>query len=225
MIDASTTSRDITARPAPAATAAQIASFDGSSNAMRRRAVSTPNAASALSKAARVPEPFSRATHVAAARRSASRLFERRAGVAGGDDQQFVFVDRRRVKGGVVDLAFDKAEVDLSGSGQLGDRIGVADAQRDRDAGIAGVEGGDAARQPVAADRLAGGDRQRAGLEAGEIGERLLGRRGARQHRSRFAEEGAARAGQRDAPADAIEQLDPVPLLERRDRGARSPTG
>ena len=75
-------------------------------------------------------------------------------------------------------------------------------------------------RQPVAADGLAGGERQLAGLEAGEIGERLFGGRGARQHRSRFAEEGAAGAGQRDAPADAVEQLDAVPLLERRDRGA-----
>ena len=99
---------------------------------------------------------------------------------AGGDDQQFVFIDRLRVKGGIVDLAFYKAEVDFSGSGHFGDRIGVADVQRDYDAGITAMECGDAGRRPVAADRLAGGDRRSAGLEAGKIGEGLFGRRGAR---------------------------------------------
>ena len=169
----------MTASPAPASTAAQIASFDGSSSTDVSVCDVDAERGQRASKAARVPDPFSRATHVAAASRSASRPSSERAGVAGGDDQQFVFADRRHGERGIARPRLRRSRGRLlRRSGHLGDRIGVADAQLDRRRRDSGHEiAAMRRRQPVAADRLAGGERQRAGLEAGEIGERLLGRR------------------------------------------------
>ena len=83
------------------------------------------------------------------------------------------------------------------------------------------VEPDEAAREPIAADGLAGGERQFARLQAGEIGEGLFGGRGAGENALRLDEERPPGGRQRDAPADAIKQFDVVALFERGDRRAR----
>jgi len=204
LIDASTTSRDITASPAPPPRRRSPRSM-----AVRADAAAPVDA----ERRQRALESGARARTLLACdpcRRGEAlgvEPFERIAGAGGGDDQQFVFVDRRRVEAGSSTSPSTKPRSTSPArvSSATASVLPMRSATRRR---IAGVEGG--MWREASSCRPSGWRRSPARrLEAGEIGERLLGRRRARQHRSRFAEEGAARAGQRDAPADAIEQLDP----------------
>jgi len=66
----------------------------------------------------------------------------------------------------------------------------------------------------------AGEEVELAALERAELGKDQLGRARAGKGGARLAEEGAPRLGQRDAPADAVEELDAVEALEIADGGA-----
>ncbi len=66
----------------------------------------------------------------------------------------------------------------------------------------------------MAGDGLTRPDGEGAAAQAAQVGEHLLGRLGAGEHRACLREEQAAGLGQLDTPPDPVEQLDGVPALQ-----------
>jgi hypothetical protein len=98
------------------------------------------------------------------------------------------------------------------------DLCGIADGETYLDLRIGLLEGNQVPRKPIAGDRLARLNGQRAPFQAAEFAEREFGGFGPRQYCAGFREEDAAGFRQLDAAPDPIEQLRVMPRLQSRDR-------
>jgi hypothetical protein len=74
------------------------------------------------------------------------------------------------------------------------------------------------ARQPIAGDRLARLDRQRAAFEVAELGQRDFRPVDLRQDYSRLSQKCRPSLGQFDSTANAVEEFRFIASLQRRDR-------
>jgi hypothetical protein len=121
---------------------------------------------------------------------------------------------------GVGDVPFHKAEFGRAGKNGCGDLRRVADRQPNVDVRVSATEGHEMTGQPETGDGLARLHRQRPALQAGELRKRQLGHLDAPENGPRLAKEKRAGLRQLDTSPDAVELLDLVSRLERRDRRA-----
>jgi hypothetical protein len=123
------------------------------------------------------------------------------------DDDQPILANRSSRQRRIVDFPFDEADFGNAVMHGLAHGFRVADLEMDADRRIGGAQAHQRRRQPVAGDRLARLDLQRAAHQPAQLRQRQLCRLRARQRCFRLDEEDLARLVQFDAPADTIEQV------------------
>jgi hypothetical protein len=136
------------------------------------------------------------------------------------DDEHFVPRHHHAVQVRLLDRTFDEAELRLATHDRHRDLLGIAGAEPELDAAMLPVERDQVPRQPVAGNRLAGLDDQRAALAAAEFHQQELRRRRLGQNGARRAEENLAGLGERDAAADAVKEFRTVTRFQRRNCSA-----
>ncbi len=122
----------------------------------------------------------------------------------GGNENQFVRVDRCCLYAWITHLAFHEAEIRSPIAQESRNLRRVADRERYGYAWVCHLELMQVSGQPIVADGLACGDMDGATPQSGKVSQYMLSGFRPSEHGFRFCKKRMARACQYDASADAV---------------------